>query len=179
MKKPVIIIDTFENIQLPNDKKPIVICDIDLTLIRPIDNYIDIYNQIKHHFTEPKQIHKTVTKILKRSINYGMVKQTDSKGFTQMLKRINQLGGKFIFLTARSALFHQKTINDLKTAGLENPEEFEIHYTGNVITKGHYILTHNLLQGYDHYVFIDDYPHFLESALQIYPDMNGYLFKYK
>ena len=29
-----------------------------------------------------------------------------------------------------------------------------------------------------HHIFIDDYPQFLESVLQIYPEMNGYLFKY-
>ena len=112
------------------------------------------------------------------SISSGMVKQTANEGFIQMLEKINQLGGKLLFLTARSSFSHQKTINDLKNAGLQNPEEFEIHYTGNNMTKGFYILRNNLLLGYDHYVFIDDYPHFLESALQLYPNMNCYLFKY-
>jgi len=179
MKKPIIIIDTFKTIDLPNGKKPIVICDIDLTFIRPTENYIDIYNQMKHLYSDPKELNQLVIDMLNASVNYGMVKHTDYEGFQKMLERINLLGGKFLFLTARSAIFHEKTINDLKTAGLQNPEEFEIHYTANEITKGQYILTHNLLLGYDHYVFIDDYPHFLESALQIYPDMNGYLFKYK
>lgn len=179
MKKPVIIIDTFKTIELPNDIKPIVICDIDLTFIRPASDYIDIYNQMKPQTSEPEGLHKIVTDMLHMSINLGMVKHTDYEGFQKMLERINQLGGKFLFLTARSAIFHEKTINDLKTAGLQNPEEFEIHYTGNEIIKGHYIQRHNLLQGYDYHIFIDDYPHFLESALQIYPDMNCYLFKYK
>jgi hypothetical protein len=95
-----------------------------------------------------------------------------------MLEKINQVGGKLIFLTARSSFFHDKTIKDLVKAGLHNPEQFEIHYTCNEITKGFYILKNNLLHGYDHHIFIDDYPHFLNSALQIYPEMNGYLFKY-
>lgn len=179
MKKPIIITDTFKTIDLPNGKNPIVICDIDLTFIRPTENYIDIYNQMKPLYSDPKQLNKVVCDMLNSSIDFGVVKHTDYEGFLKMLERINLLEGKFLFLTARSASFHEKTINDLKTAGLQNPEEFEIHYTGNLITKGQYILIHNLLQGYDHHVFIDDYPYFLESALQIYPDMNCYLFKYK
>lgn len=178
MKKPVIIIDTFKSIHLPQDKKPIVICDIDLTFIRPTRDYIDIYNQIKPNHPYPKELEKNVNDMLNLS-HVGVVKQTDSEGFNQMLEKIYQLGGKFLFLTARSSEAHDKTINDLIKAGLQNPHEFEIHYTGNQITKGNYIQRHNLLQGYNHYIFIDDYPHFLESALQIYPDMNGYLFKYR
>jgi len=178
MKKPVIIIDTFKTIELPNDKKPIVICDIDLTFIRPSRDYIDIYNQMKPHHSDPKELDQIVNDMLHMCINAGMVKQTDNEGFIQMLERINQLGGKFLFLTARSSFAHEKTINDLKIAGLDNPKQFEIHYTGNEMTKGFYILKNKLLQGYDHHVFIDDYPHFLESALQFYPNMNCYLFKY-
>ena len=178
MKKPVIIINTFNTIQLPQDKKPIVICDIDLTFIRPTRDYIDIYNQMKTDYSDPKELDQIVNDMLHMSLSVGMVKQTDCEGFQKMLERINQLGGKFLFLTARSSLAHEKTINDLKKAGLHNPEDFEIHYTGNEITKGFYILRNKLLQGYNHHIFIDDYPHFLESALQIYPDMNCYLFKY-
>ena len=178
MKKPIIIINTFKSIHIPEDKKPIVICDIDLTFIRPIRDYIDIYNQFKPYHTDQNELQQIVNDILHMSINVGLVKQTDQEGFTHMLERINHLGGKLIFLTARSSLAHDKTITDLFTAGIQNPQDFEIHYTGNQITKGHYIQRHNLLDGYDHHIFIDDYPHFLESALQIYPDMNAYLFKY-
>lgn len=178
MKKPVIIINTFKSIHLPENKKPIVICDIDKTFIRPKRDYIDIYNQMKPDYSDPRELDQIVNDMLHMSLSVGMVKQTDSEGFQKMLERINQLGGKFIFLTARGSMAHEKTIKDLVTAGLENPEEFEIHYTGNEMTKGFYILKNNLLKEYNHHVFIDDYPHFLESALQIYPDMNCYLFKY-
>ena len=176
--KPIVIINTFKSIHLPENKTPIVICDIDKTFIRPTSNYIDIYNQMKSEYSDPKQLDQFVNDMLHMSLSAGMVKQTDRDGFILMLERIKKLGGKFIFLTARGSLAHEKTIIDLKKAGLEHPEQFEIHYTSNQITKGHYIQRHNLLQGYDHHIFIDDYPHFLESALQIYPEMDGYLFKY-
>jgi predicted secreted acid phosphatase len=171
MKKPIIIINTFKTINIPEDKKPIVICDIDMTFIRPsIEN--------KSNYSKPKHLNQIVNYILNLYINSGLVKQTDEQGFKIMLEKINQLGGKLIFLTARSYLSHEKTINDLIKAGLQNPQQFEIHYTGNQITKGQYIQRHNLLKGYDHHIFVDDYPPFLESALQLYPDMNCYLFNY-
>ena len=177
--KPIVIIDTFKSIFLPINKKPIVICDIDLTFIRPTRNYIDIYNQIKSDFSDEKELEQMVNDLLHMSLTVGLVKQTDKEGFNLMLERINQLGGKFIFLTARGSQAHNKTIKDLQNAALDNPENFEIHYTGNEITKGDYIKKNKLLDGYNHHIFIDDYPHFLESALRYYPDMDCYLFKYK
>ena len=176
--KPVIIINTFKTILFNENKKPIVICDIDHTFLRPQRNYSDIYNQIKPDFSDIRELDKFAKQMYDACINVGLVKQTDNEGFIQMLERIKQLGGKFLFLTARSSLAHDKTIKDFIKCGLENPEQYEIHYTGNEITKGHYIKKNNLLHGYDHHIFIDDFPHFLESALQIYPNMDCYLFKY-
>jgi hypothetical protein len=128
--------------------------------------------------SDPNELNHLVNNMLHNSINIGLVRQTDKEGFSLMLEKVKELGGKLIFLTDRRYLAHLKTINDLIKAGLENPQQFEIHYTGNEITKGDYIQKRNLLNGYNYHIFIDDYPHFLESALRIYPDMNCYLFKY-
>jgi hypothetical protein len=95
-----------------------------------------------------------------------------------MLKKIQQLGGKLMFLTARNIISHEKTINDFKKSGLENPENFDIHYTNNQITKGEYIKQHNLIDGYKCISFIDDYPEYISSVLNIYPQINCYLFRY-
>lgn len=176
--KPVIIINTFKIVQFFQNKKPIVICDVDHTFLRPERNYIDIYNTFKPDLYDIKELEQTAKEMYNACINVGLVKQTDEEGFKLMLERINQLGGKLVFLTARSSVSHDKTIKDFIKCGLENPENYEIHYTGNEITKGHYIQKNNLLAGYDHHIFIDDFPHFLESALQIYPNMDCYLFKY-
>jgi predicted secreted acid phosphatase len=176
--KPVIIINTFKQIFFDQNKKPIVICDIDHTFIRPLRNYNDLYNELKDDCLNNENIDKNVNYMLEMSIKVGLVKQTDQDGFLFMLERINQLGGKLVFLTARSKLSHKKTIKDLEKACLKNPESYEIHYTENRITKGEYIKNNNLLNGYDQAIFIDDYPHFLQSALKIYPDMDCYLFKY-
>lgn len=178
MSKPVIIINTFKTVTFPEDKKPLVICDIDQTFIRPKFDYNFYYNQLKHDHSDPIELDDLIHRMLHWSINIGLVRQTDKEGFSLMLEKVKELGGKLIFLTARSYLAHLKTMNDLIKVGLENPLQFEIHYTNNEITKGDYIKNHNLLNGYDHHIFIDDYPQFLESALRIYPNMNCYLFKY-
>jgi hypothetical protein len=178
--KPIVVINTFKGVFFDQRRKPIVICDIDHTFIRPIRDYKDCYNQIKQDFHNHKEIDidRDVNDILEMSIKLGMVKQTDEKGFLLMLERIQTLEGKIVFLTARSSESHTKTLQDLTKAGLLNPDKYEIHYTGNRVTKGEYIRNHNLLNGYNHPIFIDDYPHFLESALKLYPTMDCYLFKY-
>jgi len=176
--KPIVIINTFDGVFFHQSRKPIVICDIDHTFIRPIRNYNDCYNQLKEHLNNYKEIDRGVKYILEMSISMGLVKQTDEKGFLLMLERIQKLRGKLVFLTARSSESHTKTISDLTKVGLVNTDTYEIHYTGNQVTKGEYIRNHNLLNGYNHHIFIDDYPHFLESALRLYPNMDCYLFKY-
>ena len=176
--KPIVIINTFKRIFFDENKKPIVICDIDHTFIRPKSDYSECYKKLRFKHYNPVKIHKMVLYLLKYSMNKGLVKQTDKEGFLYMLERIKECGGKLIFLTARSSVYHQKTIQHLTTAGLQNPQQFDIFYTGNLTTKGEYIKNHNLLNVYDQHIFIDDYPEFLESAFKIYPNMDCYLFKY-
>ena len=176
--KSVVIINTFKSIIFDESKNPIVICDIDHTFIRPKSDYSECYKKLKSYKKNPFELHKMVLYMLKYSMNKGLVKQTDKEGFLYMLERIKECGGKLIFLTARSSVYHQKTIQHLTTAGLQNPQQFEIHYTGNEITKGDYMKKFTLLNGYDQHIFIDDYPEFLESAFKIYPNMDCYLFKY-
>jgi hypothetical protein len=106
------------------------------------------------------------------------VKQTDPEGFNNMLQTIEKLGGKLIFLTARGIESHQKTVNDLKRAGLEHPEHFDIHYTNNEMTKGEYLKKTNLTNGYQHISFIDDYPSFIASVHHFFPQIHCYLFRY-
>ena len=176
--KPVVIINTFKSIIFDESKKPIIICDIDHTFIRPKLDYKHYYELIRPDFNNTNEVHKMVLYMLEMCISRGLVKQTDKEGFLYIIQKINELGGKLVFLTARHYKSHEKTIQDLKNAGLQNPEQFQIHYTGHEITKGDYINKFNLLDGYDHHIFIDDYPDFLESALRIFPYMDCYLFKY-
>jgi hypothetical protein len=184
---PITIINTFNDIKFDKNIKPLVICDIDHTFMccsydlnyfREIlyDDYKPSKNMFEFTFYPPDD--REAFNLMLNAYNLGFVKQTDEQGFNQMLKIIQELGGKLIFLTARGILSHEKTVNELKKAGLQNPENYDIHYTNNEMTKGEYIKKTNLINGYDHISFIDDYPSFLASVYDIFPNINCYLFKY-
>ena len=158
-------------------KKPIVICDIDYTFLQPQNTYKYYYDMLKPKFVNDLERDNMTKYILDSDINIGLVRQTDKDGFLLMIEKIRQLNGKLIFLTARSSLAHIKTINDLKKAGLENPYDYQIYYTNNEINKADYIKSNNLLDGYDQFIFIDDNHIYLQSALNIYPNMDCYLFR--
>jgi hypothetical protein len=181
------VIKTFNDVNFDNNFKPLVICDIDHTFIRCShnldhfrkiinDDYKSLPNMIKNHYMENSD--KEAIDLMNRTYNLGFIKQTDPEGFKIMLQNIERLNGKLIFLTARGVISHQKTINDFKRAGFENPEKFDIHYTNNEMTKGEYIKKTSLIDGYEHISFIDDYPSFLASVQDIFPQINCYLFTY-
>lgn len=185
---PITIINTFNHVKFNKETKPLVICDIDHTFMRCSydleyfhqlldDEYIPV-EQSHREFNYKPPDYKEAFKLMNNAYNLGFVKQTDKEGFNQMLKTIEELNGKLIFLTARGILSHEKTIDELKIAGLENPENYDIHYTNNEITKGEYLKRTNLIHGYEHISFIDDYPNFIESVYNIFPFINCYLFRY-
>lgn len=180
------VIQTFKDVQFDEGVKPLVICDIDHTFIRSsreLDHFRKMLREDSKILKEDiisidNYLDKEAMELMKCAYSMGFVKQTDPEGFTQMLQTIERLGGKFIFLTARGIESHQKTVNDLKRAGLENPALFDIHYTNNEMTKGEYIKTTNLLGNYQHISFIDDYPSFIASVRHFFPQIHCYLFRY-
>jgi hypothetical protein len=181
------VIKTFNDVKFDENFKPLVICDIDHTFIRCsydlehfrkiiYNDYKSLPNMIKTHYMENSD--KEAVDLMNRAYNIGFVKQTDPEGFCIMLQNIERLGGKLMFLTARGIVSHEKTIKDLKRAGFEHPEKYDIHYTNSDMTKGEYIKKTNLIDGYEHISFIDDYPSFLASVKDIFPQINCYLFTY-
>jgi hypothetical protein len=183
------IIKTFNDVKFNKDLKPLVICDIDHTFMRclhDLEHFREMLNidykkfdanwHFDFNFVPPDD--SEAIDLMNRAYNLGFVKQTDKEGFNQMLKTVEELGGKLIFLTARGILSHEKTVKELKKAGLQNPEKFDIHYTNCEMTKGEYIKRTNLTDGYEHISFIDDYPSFLASVYNNFPHINCYLFRY-
>jgi len=178
------VIKSFNEVKL-HHSNPLVICDIDHTFIRcshGLDYYREIikedYEYISGFGKYNIDCEKEAVYLMNRAYNIGFVAQTDPDGFTSMLSNIQRLGGKLVFLTARNIVSHQKTINDLKKAGLHNPESFDIHYTNNEMSKGEYIKKTNLINGYEDVSFIDDYPSFIASVHHFFPSIHCYLFSY-
>ena len=182
------VIKSFQQVILDKGgPPPLVICDIDHTFLKCSYN-LDYFRQLT------KQDSMFVMDVGKFDVNYdqeavqlmlraysmGFVTQTDPHGFAQLLDRVERLGGKVMFLTARGIIYHEKTINDLKTAGLSNPERFDIHYTNGDMTKGEYLKCTKLLDGRacQNVAFIDDYPSYIQSVHQQFPWVRCYLFKY-
>jgi predicted secreted acid phosphatase len=177
--KPIVIIDSFFSIQFDDTKKPIVICDIDHTFLRPKYSYNEYYNQMNKNNYNFLDIHNAIKRLLEVSMETGNIKQSDPNGFAYMIQKTKELNGKLIFLTARTKFVHNRTVEDLQKVGLNTAEEYEIHYTNNEVSKAEYIKQNQLLRGYNHWIFIDDRVDWLSGALHLYPSMDCYLFKYK
>ena len=144
------VIKSFNDVKLDENCKPLVICDIDHTFIRcsyGLDHFRKILNDdinsLPNTVTTSLDLDKEAIDLMNKAYNIGFVKQTDPDGFNNMLQKIEQLGGKLIFLTARGIVSHEKTVKDLKRAGFEHPEKFDIHYTNSEMTKGEYLKNTN------------------------------------
>ncbi len=179
------VIKTFNDVTFDEGAKPLIICDIDHTLIRcshELEYFRDMIKKDSNLIVEIGKFdidyEKEAYDLMKKAYNFGFVKQTDPEGFNRMLQTTQKLCGKLIFLTARGIEYHQKTINDLKRAGFEHPELFDIHYTNSEMSKGEYIKKTNLIDGYQHISFIDDYPSFILSVHHFFPQIHCYLFQY-
>lgn len=174
-------IDSFLKVTFHEQQKPLVICDIDHTFIRPdieFENALSFLRGIQP-YEGPTFLYEHTIRFIESAYNAGFIRQSDPEGFQAMLQTIERLDGKLIFLTARSQMFHNKTVRDLMKAGLENPTRFEIHYTSNLVTKGQYLQNLGIVSQFEHVSFIDDNMLFIESVHSIFPHINCYQFKFK
>ena len=101
---------------------------------------------------------------------------TDYEGFVSMVKTINEMNGKLMFLTARQSSSDSWTKSQLKQIGV-NPEDFEIHYSGLSMTKGEYIKRNIILDGAEYVIFIDDRDSFIKSVKDLHPQIKCYKFE--
>lgn len=173
------IIKTFDDIILVEGTRPLVICDIDHTFIRPKNDFQFYYDIMKDRFESEEDINEVANNLMHSAFNLGVIKQTDEDGFKKLLERIRSQNGKLIFLTARSSEYHNRTLQDLKSVRLDNHDKFEIHFTNAEISKGSYLMINkDILEGYNHISFIDDYTCYLDSVYKKFPYINCYQFKY-
>jgi hypothetical protein len=172
-------IHSFLDVSLNTNHPPLVICDIDYTFIRPDLELPAVASFLQNHkkYSHPSLLYDDAYQFMDTAYNSGIIRQTDPRGFQHMLNTIQQSNGKLIFLTARSAQFHSKTLYDLFKAGLEIPEQYEIHYTNNIISKGEY-LKHIDLSPFQHIYFIDDNLAYIDSVRTAFPNIHCYQFHY-
>jgi hypothetical protein len=168
------IIHSFNQVVIKGTQ-PLILCDIDDTLLRWEQSVEDVYNNIR--MTNP---HLDNSKLEIIAENYYSVYRNrtpptpiDSPGFNALLARLD--GGKLMFLTARTPSHH--TRDDLNNIGLQH-HMFDIHFTANKITKGDYIKKYIDLSRYNDIIFIDDNPEYINSVLIHIPTIRCYLFDY-
>lgn len=170
-------INSFNQIELTKPKS-LDICDIDDTLLYWNKKKKDFYDLVKVNHNKVncnnsnsltyEEIEKEAIDLL---LNYKckfLPNMTDSKGFVDLSNKINSLpGSKIIFLTARK---NDKATNNIITRkhfevnGLVY-DNYKIHYTDNMMSKGEYIKKYIDLSNYDEIFFIDDYKSYIKQFM--------------
>ncbi len=173
------IINSFDSIDITN-KNTLVICDIDDTVIHFQKSVYYFYEKLKNmfmnDFSNKELIHITNLIYERHKIIYTPT-HTDITGFYRMTRKLEDLCGNFIFLTARNIKSDETTKKDLLNI-LINPLKFPIHYTNNEISKGEYIHKYIDLDGVSDIIFIDDLDENLTSFNSFFPKSKYYKFIY-
>jgi len=163
-------ISSFDSVQL-NSGRPLVICDIDETVL-----YLDDDTYKKNQVSRFPLFYNKNGMSNCSSFQNRTILPTDLAGFNRLEQRVRSLGGNIVFLTARHAATASYAIADFLKIGID-ASKYEIYYTGNEISKGHFIKKYIDLSGYDDYYFIDDLLENVRSVLHSCPPMNLYLFR--
>ncbi len=161
-------INSFTQIKI-NYTKTLVICDIDETVIT-FDSGKDfcakLAEEMGDSFEQIFQMYKCINKPT----------QTDPTGFNELVNKLKLTQNNLIFLTARNESATKKTKSDLNGAGLDYDAQ-PVYYTNNLISKGEYIKSNIKLDDYQRVIFIDDYPSYIQSVIELNPQIECYLFK--
>jgi hypothetical protein len=168
-------ITLFNQVELINSLKYLIICDIDDTIL-----YFPECNKvckeiIKNLNLTDKDYEKDFEhlKILYKRINTPI--HTDYDGFISILTKINKSNSKLIYLTARNFTSDILTKKHLKQIGV-SPDNFDIHYTNSQISKGEYIKRYIDLSIWENIIFIDDNDTNIKSVKDIHPQIVCYKF---
>ncbi len=175
------IINNFYNVEIPEDKKILVLCDIDDTVLK----YDKTLNDFLP-FIEKFSVYKAY---IERPMAYALYKEykdnaipmhTDIDGFNDMIRKINKNnnGSKLEFLTARSKKFDMNTKKQLADIGIYRSEDYTYHYTyDNFKNKASYIENNIDVLDYDVVIFIDDREDELSLCREYFPEIITYQFK--
>jgi hypothetical protein len=186
-------ISSFDNIKINDHLKPLIICDIDETLLyfdRSYDKYYKMMKKDNPDFSED-EIKELAQGMYDMSVMVLKAQHTDENGFINMYNNVKKLNDKIIFLTARNSSGDKTTKKHLKDVGINDlfgsetdaETKIEIHYTNNAVTKGEYIKNNIMTtivreNEFTQIIFIDDYDSSIQSVLEHLPrEIDCYLFE--
>jgi predicted secreted acid phosphatase len=170
------IIYSFNEI-ITTKEKPLVLCDIDDTILR--FNY-----NIKHFYNEAKLLYPKASNnelvnraehnfYIHRNLNKPF--HTDLDGFNDLCKRVQEMNGDIMFITARSHGAEDATKKHFKTIGVEY-NKFKVHYLSNTTDKGDYVKKNINLQDREEIIFIDDQDYNLDNIQKVLPQIKCFKF---
>lgn len=165
-------ISSFNQIKIEK-KNTLVLCDIDDTLLYFPGCDEKCHEILKDLFKVNNNLNYDY-ELLKLKNMYRLINEprhTDYIGFINMIKKIDKLE----FLTARSQSYDEITQRQFKKLNIDN-YNFKIHYTNNQISKGEYIKQNINLDKWEEVIFIDDYPSYIETVYNLYPQIKCYNF---
>ena len=170
-------INNFSDINLSN-KKTLIICDIDNTLLYYEKNIDFFYYFLKNHMGKlnDEYLINEAKRLYNLYVNTNNAKPTDYHGFLNMISKYNV---SLVFLTSRHTNSIELTKKHFNQIGL-NYDKFIIHYTNNETTsinKGDYLLNGFIdMSNYEEIIFIDDNENCLESVQNLLPNIKCYKF---
>ncbi len=201
LTNPVIPIDTFRSVSITK-RNPLVLCDIDDTIIGYDKNFDYFYNTVITNREKYKNANNGPANIFNNILNNQSLTMTnnevyivasrlydeyrqrnppkhcDYEGFMRMCKKIQDMGGELQFVTARSKESADFTKMQFNEIGL-NYDNYKVHYTGGIITKGQYIKQNFHMSKYGEVIFIDDLDSFIKSVVEWCPVIQCYKFVYR
>jgi predicted secreted acid phosphatase len=181
------IITTFDQVEIPQDKTTLVLCDIDDTVLRYPMLLQDFYKKeqaaaefIFMSVTSKKEKQIYINEYINDEYYIYRTKtdpiHTDIDGFNNMIQKIYSNGGELKFVTSRSIVFNEQTRKHLQTIGID-PELYKIHYTfESGVKKSRYIQENINKEQYQNIIFIDDREDELKLVRNDHPDITTYRF---
>jgi len=189
---PIKTISSFDQVELSLRGKPLILCDIDNTLLRYNKEYHHVYADVEKKYDRGMTQYGMTRNMLESSnqrytkiqyiakMEYDQYIQetppipTDAEGFNRLLLRVYMLNGELKFVTARGRLSKEFTRKHFKQIGV-NYDDFDIHYT-DATHKGEYIKKNISLEGYNDIYFIDDLDSFIDNVQSHLPQIQCYKF---
>ena len=172
-------INSFDEIIITKNKS-LILCDIDDTILRFSYNINHFYNNAKLLYPEVSD-NELVNRAERDFYIHRILNKpfhTDLNGFNNLCKRIKDMNGELIFVTARSYSSEEITKKHFKSLGVDY-NKFKIHYVSSKISKGDYIKKNINLEGCKEIIFIDDLDYNLKNVKKILPQIKCYKFVYK
>jgi hypothetical protein len=172
-------INTFNDVVIEKENT-LILCDIDNTLLYYTKKATDFYIEVQKSIPN-KPTHFYINKATEYYYKYTAQSKpfhTDYDGFINMTNQLSTLNGNIMFVTARNKPYEDITKKHFSDIGLVY-DDYVVHYTEDKISKGEYIKLFIDISNASDVIFIDDYDEYIQSVLDICPDIKCYKFDYK